>query len=143
MSVKSPALTAVVLALGIGGAFAGGGGCSGTYHVSGRVIDASERPVADARVYLLMDKVSEREFAKQGMRAVITRTDRSGWYSETIVCGGTPDPCARKPAHFSVLAQTPGTSLRLRTFTLKSLNVVKRSDGCVLRAPDMRLTATW
>ena len=119
------------------------GKCSDTYHVSGRVIDANDRPIAGARVYLLLDKVSEREFAKQGVRAVITRTDRSGWYAESIVCGGQPDPCARNPAHFSMLVQAEGSSLRLRTFKLKSLNVVKRSDGCVLRVPDMRLTSQW
>jgi len=121
----------------------GAGKCADTYHVSGRVIDATDRPVSDVRVYLLLDKVSEREFAKQGVRAVITRTDKSGWYAESIVCGGRPDPCARNPAHFSMLTQSKGSSLRLKTFKLKSLNVVKRSDGCVVRVPDMRLASAW
>ena len=115
--------------------------CSKTYHIRGAVADANDRPISRARVYLLLDETSRKKFGKQGMRAVQTQTDTSGWYDRTIVCGGEPNPCARTPKSLTVFVDTPGGRARLVVFKLKNLDVREGADGCDVEAPLVRMSA--
>jgi hypothetical protein len=115
--------------------------CSKTYHVRGAVADANDRPISRARVYLLLDETSRKKFHKQGVRAVQTQTDNTGWYDRAIVCGGQPNPCAKTPKNLTVFVDAPGGRARLVVFKLKDLDIREVGDGCDVEAPLVRLSA--
>ena len=50
------------------------------FEVHGTVTDRSGQPIPGARVHVLLDKVSQKEFGKQGVRArSVTANDRGGY----------------------------------------------------------------
>ncbi|MCP3979645.1 MAG: hypothetical protein GY716_09990 [bacterium] len=114
------------------------------YRLGGRVEGGAGRPVADARVHLLLDRVSQKKFHKQGIRARKARTDRHGRYDLEVACADSapelrnaPDPCAAKVQHVTVLAAAPAHRMKLQTFKLTELEVT--ADGCTIRVPTVTL----
>jgi hypothetical protein len=114
---------------------------SGEYEVFGVVYDDFGRPLPDAEVLVLLDRVSEKKTRKQGIRARSTRTDASGHYLRGITCGGEPNPCASAPRYLSVGVATERHSLRVRVFRLKDLEIVEEDGRCQVEAPAIRLSA--
>lgn len=109
------------------------------YEIHGTVTDRSGRPLGGARIHVLLDKVSQKEFGKQGVRArSVTANDRGG-YQIGISCGGEPNPCASKPKHLTVAASKHGYAMVLQTFSLKELEIVEQDGRCFVRAPSIKL----
>jgi protocatechuate 3,4-dioxygenase beta subunit len=117
--------------------------CSGNrYLVKGAVRDRAGDPVPSAQVHVLLDKVSEKKFLKQGVRARSFRADDEGRYTATIVCGGEggqPNPCAKNPKHLTVAAQGPDHGLKLVVFKLSDLPVTSLAGDCLIEAPGIVL----
>jgi len=117
-------------------------GCGNEYHVGGVVRDGGGRPISDAQVWVLLDKISEKKTIAQGIRARKTRTDRKGSFSARVVCGGEnggPNPCARKPKHLTIAAGGDGYGLKLRVFKLRDLDVVEQGGVCRVDVPPFSL----
>jgi hypothetical protein len=118
------------------------------YAVVGRVVDAMGRPVRDVTVHVLLDQISKKKFAEQGVRARGFRTDGSGQFSGFIDCGeareaGGANPCANKPKHVTVAADRSGYNLRLQVFKLKELGAQEQSGICHVRVPEIRLSGGY
>ena len=77
------------------------------YEIHGTVTDRSGRPIPGARVHVLLDKISQKEFGKHGVRARSATASERGTYQVRITCGGEPNPCAAKPKHLSLAASKP------------------------------------
>jgi len=119
--------------------------CGNEYQVRGVVRDGGGRPVSDARVWVLLDKISEKKTIAQGIRARQARTDRSGIFSAHVVCGGEnggSNPCAKKARHLTIAAGGDGYGLKLRAFKLKDLEVVERGGVCLVDVPPFSLGTT-
>jgi len=111
------------------------------YEVRGTVTDRSGQPIPGARVHVLLDKVSQKEFGKHGVRVrSVTATDR-GVYQARVTCGGEPNPCASKPKHLSLAASKHGYAMVLQVFPLKDLEIVEQDGRCFVRAPNLELRA--
>jgi hypothetical protein len=110
------------------------------YDVVGSVIDSAGRPVAGARVFVLLDKISEKKFNAQGMRARSTRTDKNGRFHSAVVCGTQPDPCARKPKHVTIAAGQ-AMSLRLMVYKLATLGETETPTSCFVEVPALILNS--
>ena len=116
------------------------------YQVMGVVLDASGRPIVDARIYLLLDEVSEQKTSEYGVRAVPTRTNPTGSYVQLIDCeelaktSDRPNPCAKNPRHLTVSAGAPGQRTKVQVFKFKSLEIRKDPGGCVILVPDIKLS---
>lgn len=109
------------------------------YEVHGTVTSRSGQPIPGARVHLLLDKVSKKEFGKHGVRVrSVTANDR-GTYRARITCGGEPNPCASKPKHLSLAASKHGYAMVLQVFPLKDLEMVEQDGRCFVRAPNLQL----
>ena len=109
------------------------------YEVHGTVTDRSGQPIPGARVHLLLDKVSQKEFGKHGVRVrSVTANDR-GAYQARITCGEEPDPCAAKPKHLTLAASKHGYAMLLQVFPLKELEIVEQGGRCFVRAPSLQL----
>jgi len=123
---------------------AGGNVCPATENVVvGSVIGPGGRPLADAKVYGLLDRVSEKQTMKQGIRARSTRTDASGRFELPIQCGevsGQPNPCASNPKHLTLIVGDLGSRMTLRQFKLKSVGMQRVGEGCVIEAPLVKLS---
>jgi hypothetical protein len=111
------------------------------YEVRGTVTDRSGQAIPRARVHVLLDKVSQKEFGKHGVRVrSVTASDR-GAYQVQITCGGEPNPCASKPKHLSLAASKHGYAMVLQVFPLKELEIVEQDGRCFVRAPNLELRA--
>jgi len=116
------------------------------YQVMGLVLDSAGRPLVDARVYLLLDEVSEQKTAEYGVRAVSTRTNPTGSYVQLIDCeelaktSDRPNPCAKNPRHLTVSAGAPGYRTKVQVFKFKALEIRKDAGGCVMLVPDIKLS---
>jgi protocatechuate 3,4-dioxygenase beta subunit len=130
-----------LFAVGVVATTSASAGCGNRYLVGGRVLDASGRPLADARVYVLLDRISEKKFGEQGLRAVRIRTDAAGRYTAHIECGARPNPCAASPKHVTVAVAGESFRMKLQVHKLKTLGVDKGADACRVVAPD--LVAPW
>jgi hypothetical protein len=145
----SPALFVLLAALPYTAVQAGGACKPARYTVMGQVTDSSGRPLVDARVRLLLDRVSEEETADHGVRALSTRTNAAGSFVQYIDCdemavrGDRPSPCARNPKHVTVSATAPGLRTRLQVFKFKALEIRRDAGGCVLILPDLRLSPAY
>src|SRR5210317_395474 len=117
--------------------------CSGhRYLVRGAVRDASGHPVPNAQVYVLLDRVSEKKFLAQGVRARSFRADDSGRFAATVVCSeenGLPNPCAKKPKYVTVAASGPDHGLKLMSFKLSTLPVTDLGGECIVDVPGIVL----
>jgi hypothetical protein len=118
------------------------------YAVVGRVVDGMGQPVKEATIYVLLDQLSKKKFAEEGVRARTFRTDGSGRYSAYVDCrearaSGGPNPCANKPKHVTVAADRSGYNLRLQTFKLKELGAEEQSGICHVRVPEIRLSGGY
>ena len=117
------------------------------YQVMGSLTDRSERPVADAIVRVLLDRVSEKEFAKHGPRARLIRTNASGTYVAMIDCdearkaGDAPSPCADKPKYVTLIVEAPGYRTKVVVHKIKDLELIKDPGGCLILVPDVRLAS--
>jgi len=115
------------------------------YQIMGQVVDSGGRPLFDATVRLLLDQISAQEFARQGPRARLRRTNSSGIYVGMIDCEAArgvtdaPNPCAKKVKHLTVLIEAEGFRARLVVFKLKDLEINRDAGGCLVQVPDIRL----
>jgi len=115
------------------------------YQVMGNLVDRTERPVTDAIVRVLLDRVSEQEFAKQGPRARLVRTNNSGTYVAMIDCdeaskaGDAPNPCADKPKYVTLIVEGAGYRTKVVVHKIKDLELIKDPGGCLILVPDVRL----
>jgi hypothetical protein len=116
------------------------GGCAGGYHVAGVILDGGGRPVPGARVWVLMDKVTQDSGVTRGIRARSFSADAGGVYEAHIVCGGSPNPCAKKPKHVTIAASGDGFGLRLVVHPLKNLPLIERGGACFIEAPPLTLS---
>ena len=116
------------------------------YQILGKAVDPGGRPVADATVRLLLDRISAEEFQKHGPRARLRRTNSSGIYVGLLDCGAgdvvtdAPNPCAKNPKHLTVMVEAQGHRMRLVTFKLKELEINKDAAGCLVQVSDIRLS---
>jgi hypothetical protein len=116
------------------------------YQILGRVVDAAGRPIEDAAVRLLLDRVSMQQLVEEGSRARLVRTAATGAYLTRIDCErargitDAPNPCAARPRHLTVAASAAGYRARLVVFRLKDLDIVEEGGGCLLQVPDVKLT---
>jgi hypothetical protein len=141
------ALFALTLLIGIPCSTSSAGACDPPrYQILGKVVDPGGRPLVDATVRLLLDRISAQEFASQGPRARLRRTNSSGTYLALIDCDeargitDAPNPCAKKPKHLTVAVETEGYRTRLVVFKLRDLDVNKDAGGCLVQVPDIRLS---
>jgi protocatechuate 3,4-dioxygenase beta subunit len=109
------------------------------YEIHGTVTDRSGRPIPGARVHVLLDKISQKEFGKHGVRARSATGNERGTYQVRITCGGEPNPCAAKPKHLSVAASKHGYAMILQVFPFKELEIVEQDGRCFVRAPNLQL----
>lgn len=113
------------------------------WEVYGSVTDRAGLPVPGARVYVLLDKVSQKEFARQGVRARSTAVNDDGRYHVGLTCGVEPDPCAARPRHLTVIAEARGHASTLRGFALGDLQIVEQAGRCAVRAPTLQLRGNY
>jgi hypothetical protein len=111
--------------------------CGNEYYVAGAVLDAASRPVANAEVWVLLDKISEKKYRQQGLRARSFRTDGGGVYSAHVVCGnrGGPNPCAKNPKYLTIAADGAGLGMRLKVYKLKDLKMIVDRGACFVEVP--------
>jgi len=109
------------------------------YDVVGSVIDSAGRPVAGARIFVLLDQISQKKFNAQGMRARTTRTDKNGRFHSVVICGTRPDPCAKKPKHVTIAAGQE-MNLKLVVHKLAEIGVTETQASCFVEVP--RLTVS-
>jgi hypothetical protein len=120
---------------------------SGRYDVHGIVTDGAGQPLAQARVYLLLDEVSEKKSIEQGFRAVPAQAGSDGRFLASIDCAayrsggksGEPSPCAKKPKHVTVFVGQEGFNAQAKVFRLKDLVVVESGGRCSVALPEVRL----
>jgi len=111
------------------------------YEIRGTVTDRAGTPIRGARVHVLLDKISKKEFGKQGIRVrSVTANDRGG-YQIRVTCGENPNPCASKPKHLSLAASKHGYAMVLQTVALKELEIAEQDGICFIRAPVLHLRA--
>jgi hypothetical protein len=117
------------------------------YQIMGKVRDVNGRPVGDATVRLLLDRISAPKFSAEGPRARLTRTNDFGTYVALIDCDearGTtdaPNPCADRPRHLTVGVEARGLRMKLMVFKLKELEVTRDAGGCLVEVPAIKLSS--
>ena len=112
--------------------------------MAGVVEDANGIPLPGARVYVLLDRISEKEFRKQGLRARTITSDDSGRYSVILTCEGKPNPCSgKRPRNLTVAAEKSGYATRLKVHKLADLDAVESPYGCTIQAPDLALSRSF
>ena len=108
----------------------------------GAVRNAGGQPIGDAEVFLLLDKVSEGDYLREGVRGRRFRTNEYGKYQAGLVCSDNrdaPNPCAKKPKHVTVAVSSPGHGMKLQVHKLKSLEIVMDDGVCFVQMPEIRL----
>jgi hypothetical protein len=119
----------------------------GPFDVHGIVTDPAGQPIPRARIYLLLDQISEKKSVEQGFRAVPVRAGQDGRFSAFVDCPayrarrktGEPNPCAPKPKHVTVFLGEEGFAVRARVFRLKELTTIVTRDRCSVALPELRL----
>ncbi len=108
----------------------------------GAVRDGGGRPVGDAEVFLLLDKISEAEYFREGVRGRRFRTNEYGKYRAGLVCSDTrdsPNPCAKKLKHLTVVVSSPDHTMKMLVYKLNDLEVVADEGACWVHVPEIRL----
>jgi len=108
----------------------------------GAVRDLGGKPIGDAEVFLLLDKVNEAAYLRDGVRGRRFRTNEYGKYQAGLVCGDNrdaPNPCAKKLKHLTVVVSSPGHAMKLQVHRLNDLEIVRDDGVCLVRMPEIRL----
>ncbi len=108
----------------------------------GAVRDAAGRPVADAQVLFLLDKVNRADYLKEGVRGRRFRTNEFGKYQAGLICNDdsdAPNPCARKLKHLTVAASARNHAMKLQVYKLNDLEIVDEEGVCFVHVPEIRL----
>jgi hypothetical protein len=132
-------LALVLIALALPARLPAAGCKQKDFEVHGIVTDRGGQPIPRARVHVLLDKVSQKEFGKRGVRVRSVTADDRGTYQIQITCGEEPDPCAAKPKHLSLAASKHGYAMLLQVFPLKELEILEEDGRCSVRAPTLQL----
>jgi hypothetical protein len=139
---------AVMLALAACGSVFGAGPCSSQrFEVHGIVTDPAGQPVPRARIYILLDEVSEKKFLEQGFRAAPFQAGVDGRFVAAVDCEefrsgdkrDQPNPCAKKPRHVTVVVGQAGYKTRARIHRMKDLVLVESQGACIVALPEIRL----
>ena len=115
---------------------------SDAWAVYGAVRTAGGAPVDDAEVFLLLDKIDARAYAREGVRGRRFRTNEFGKYQAGLICSDSsdrPNPCAKKLKHLTAVVSAPGYGMTLRVWKLADLNVVAEDGVCFVTMPEVRL----
>ena len=135
-------LRAVVL-ISLAALPAAAGGCdSDAWAFYGAVRDASGNPIGDAEVFLLLDKIDQSEYLKEGVRGRRFRSNEYGKYQAGLICddnSDNPNPCARKLKHLTVVVSARDYAMKLRVFKLNDLSVMTEDGVCLVHVPELRL----
>jgi len=108
----------------------------------GAVRDAGGQPLGDAEVFLLLDKVNQADYLREGVRGRRFRTNVYGKYQAGLVCSDNrdaPNPCAKKLKHVTVAVSAPGHAMKLQVLKLNGLEIVKDDGVCFVQMPEIRL----
>lgn len=108
----------------------------------GAVRTTGGQPVGDAEVFLLLDKVNESVYAKEGVRGRRFRTNEFGKYQAGLVCSDTrdaPNPCGKKLRHLTVAVSSRDYSMKLQVFKLRDLEIVDEDGVCFIHMPEIQL----
>jgi len=108
----------------------------------GAVRDVAGRPIGDAQVFLLLDKVNEADYVREGVRGRRFRTNEFGKYQAGLVCSDdrdAPNPCAKKLKHLTIAVSSQGHAMKLQVFKLNHLEIVKDDGVCFVQMPEIRL----
>ena len=109
----------------------------------GAVHDPGGQPVDDAQVFLLLDKMDQTDYVKEGVRGRRFRTNEYGKYQAGLVCGDdrdAPNPCAKKLKHLTVVVSSWDHALKMRVFKLNDLEIVADDGVCFVHVPEIRLS---
>lgn len=108
----------------------------------GAVRDRGGQPIGDAEVFLLLDKVSQSDYIKVGVRGRRFRTNEYGKYQAGLICSDNrdaPNPCARRLKHLTIAVSSQGYAMKMQVFKLKSLEILAEDGVCFVRMPEIRL----
>ncbi len=108
----------------------------------GTVRDAGGRPVGDAEVFLLLDKISEAEYLREGVRGRRFRTNEFGKYQAGLVCSDTrdaPNPCAKRLKYLTVVVSSRDHAMKMHVYRLNDLEIVGDEGACFVQVPEIRL----
>ena len=108
----------------------------------GSVRDAGGRPIGDAVVFLLLDKLRPVEGSPTGTRGHSFRTNEYGKYQAGLFCtddSDSPNPCAKKPKQLTVTVSSQGYAMKMKVLKLNDLDIVKDEDVCFVHMPEIRL----
>ena len=108
----------------------------------GSVRDAGGRPIGDAVVFLLLDKLKPVEDSPTGTRGRSFRTNEYGKYQAGLFCtddSDSPNPCAKKPKQLTVTVSSQGYAMKMKVLKLNDLDIVKNEDVCFVLMPEIRL----
>ena len=108
----------------------------------GAVRDAGGRPISDAVVFLLLDKLRPVEDSPTGRRGRSFRTNEYGKYQAGVFCtddSDSPNPCAKKPKLLTVSVSSQGYGMKMRVFKLNDLDIVEDDGVCFVHMPEIRL----
>ncbi len=108
----------------------------------GSVRDAGGRPIDDAVVFLLLDKLRPVKDSPTGTRGRSFRTNKYGKYQAGLFCtddSDSPNPCAKKPKQLTVSVSSQGYAMRMQVLKLNRLDIVENDGVCFVHMPEIRL----
>lgn len=108
----------------------------------GAVRDSAGQPIGDAQVFLLLDKVNQADYVREGVRGRRFRTNEFGKYQAGLICNDdsdAPNPCARKLKHLTVAVSSQGHAMKMQVFKLNDLEIVDNDGVCFVQMPEIRL----
>jgi len=108
----------------------------------GAVRDGGGRPIADARINLLLDRPASGTDARKGDRWSSFYSNEFGKYQAGLVCSDSSDranPCAKKPKLLAIETRAEGYADSLRVLKLKNLEIVVDGGICFVALPELKL----
>ncbi len=108
----------------------------------GAVRDAGGRPISDAVVFLLLDKLKPVEDSPTGTRGRSFRTNEYGKYQAGLFCTDdldSPNPCAKKPKRLTVTVSSQGYAMKMQVLKLNNLDIIEDDGVCFVHMPEIRL----
>lgn len=128
---------------GLGGATDGATCDLDAWAFYGAVRTSGGQPIGDAEVFLLLDKISQSAYAREGVRGRRFRTNEYGKYQAGLVCSDSrdaPNPCGKKLRHLTVAVSSRDHSMKLQVFKLRDLNVAEVDGVCFVQMPEIKLS---